>query len=69
MVWQRGYRCHTLWQGDLCVGRVDLGEHGNWDEIYRCSAGTTLGEARTLPEAKRWVAEMARLDGVQQKLF
>ena len=69
MIWERGYRCHTLWQGDKCIGRVELGASGTWDEVYRCRAGTTLGEAKSLAQAKRWVTEMARLDGVQQKLF
>lgn len=69
MIWERGYRCHTLWQGDQCVGRIELGSSGTWDEIYRCRAGTSTGEARTLSAAKRWVAETAKLDGIQQKLF
>ena len=69
MVWERGYRCHTLWQDNKCVGRVELGAVGEWDRIYRCLAGTVSGEAKNLSEAKRWVQDMAKLDGVQQKLF
>lgn len=69
MTWERGYRCHTLWQGKECVGRVELGEADTWDEIYRCQAGTVLGEAKNLSEAKRWVKETARLNRIQHRLF
>ena len=69
MTWERGYRCHTLWQGKECVGRVELGEPTTWDEVYRCKAGTVLGEARSLAEAKRWVMETAQLSRIQHRLF
>jgi hypothetical protein len=69
MIWQRGYRCHTLWQGNECVGRIELGAAESWDEIYRCQAGTVLGEAKILVEAKRWVQETARLSKIQHRLF
>ena len=69
MRWERGYRCHTLWQGGRCVGRIQLGSPGEWDGKYRCEAGTVVGEAKSIQEAKRWVQSMASLARVQHRLF
>ncbi|RJG06082.1 hypothetical protein D3870_08740 [Noviherbaspirillum cavernae] len=69
LTWQRGYRCHTLWNGTQRIGRISLGESGKWDGVYRCEVGTLRGETASLPEAKRWLKEQARLDLTQLRLF
>jgi hypothetical protein len=48
---------------------VELGDAETWDEIYRCQAGTVLGEAGNLADAKRWVSETARQNEIQHRLF
>ena len=69
MTWQRGYRCHTLWRGNECIGRIDLGSFGEWDGMYRCQAGTFTYQCGDLGLAKRWVNTMAMQDRIQYKLF
>ena len=69
LTWQRGYRCHTLWQGSERVGRIDLGSFGKWDGVYRCQAGTFTFECGDLVAAKRWVKTIAVQDQIQHKLF
>jgi len=69
LVWQRGYRCHTLWDGKQCIGRISLGEHDDWDGLYRCEAGTLRGTATSLVDAKRWVGEHALHNLIQMPLF
>lgn len=70
-VWQLGYRCHTLWSGPECLGRIDLSERcdtGTGPE-YLCSAGTHRTTKSSLREAKRWVARSAGFAKVQMSLF
>jgi hypothetical protein len=71
--WLRGYRCHTLWDGKMRVGRISLGEpdepHNERHNIYLCETGTLKHEAKSLLEAKRWVRENVLLNLVQGKLF
>ncbi|SNT11486.1 hypothetical protein SAMN06265795_11470 [Noviherbaspirillum humi] len=68
-IWQRGYRGHTLWHKEECVGRISLGQTDDWDGVYRCQAGTLTGETTSLKEAKRWIREKAKLNLVQLSLF
>jgi hypothetical protein len=34
LMWQRGYRCHTLWDEKICVGRIRVGEDPEQSGIY-----------------------------------
>jgi hypothetical protein len=69
LVWQRGYRCHTLWNGKERIGRISLGKYKEWDGVYRCEAGTQSGTAASLADAKRWVGEQALRSLIQMPLF
>jgi hypothetical protein len=69
LVWERGYRCHTLWDGKICVGRISLGESPEQQGMYLCETGTLKGETGSLSEAKRWVQENVLLNLIQGKLF
>jgi hypothetical protein len=69
LVWQRGYRCHTLWHGKERLGRISLGKHGEWDGTYHCEAGMQRGATSSLAEAKRWVSEQVRKNLLQLALF
>jgi hypothetical protein len=69
LVWERGYRCHTLWDGKICVGRISLGESAECKTVYLCETGTLKREAGSLTEAKQWVQEHMLLNLIQGKLF
>lgn len=69
LMWERGYRCHTLWDGKTCVGRINLGESPEQHGIYLCETGTLKRETSSLTEAKRWVRETVLLNLIQGKLF
>jgi len=67
--WERGYQSHGYWQGKERLGTVQLGERGQWDGIYRWQAGSRVGEAKTLAEAKRHVEETVLSLATQLPLF
>jgi hypothetical protein len=69
LIWERGYRCHTLWHGKTCIGRITLGDSKERPGVYLCKTGTLQGETKTLAEAKRWVQENAQAGLIQLKLF
>jgi hypothetical protein len=69
LMWERGYRCHTLWDGKTCVGRISLGESPEQHGTYLCETGTLKRETSSLTEAKRWVQETLLLNLIQGKLF
>jgi hypothetical protein len=68
LVWQRGFRCHTLWLGEQCIGRITL-EKSTEGKNYRCQAGTRCSDAALLKHAKAWVLSQAALAQVQHSLF
>lgn len=68
VVWLRGYRCHTLWEGTTRIGRVDLMRRTE-GLVYCCSTGMLKREERGLAEAKRWVEEQAMHGRGQLSLF
>jgi len=67
--WERGYQSHGYWRGKERLGKVQLGERGQWDGIYRWQAGSRAGEAKTLAEAKRAVEETVLSLASQLSLF
>lgn len=69
LVWERGYRCHTLWDGKTCVGRISLGESPDRRRIYLCETGTVKRETSTLAEAKQWVRDNVLFNLFQGQLF
>jgi hypothetical protein len=69
LVWERGYRCHTLWDGKICVGRISLGDGPEQKNVYLCETGTLKREAGSLVDAKQWVQEQVLLNLIQQTLF
>ncbi len=68
-LWERGYQSHGYWRGKEKLGTVQLGERGQWDGIYRWQAGSRVGEAKTLDEAKRAVEETVLSLATQLPLF
>jgi hypothetical protein len=68
LIWQRGYRGHTLWSGDSCVGRIRLAKDED-KTIYLCEAGSLHSRTDSLYAAKRWVAEQARFATLQLSLI
>lgn len=68
LVWQRGYRGHTLWSGGSCVGRIRLAKDEG-TTIYVCEAGSLRNRAESLYAAKRWVAAQARFATLQLSLI
>jgi len=68
LIWQRGYRGHTLWSGDSCVGRIRLAKDED-KTIYLCEAGSLRNSTDNLYAAKRWVAEQARFATLQLSLI
>ena len=52
--WERGYETHGYWQGTKKIGWVALEGKGK-NGWYRWQAGSRVGEAKTLVEAKRAV--------------
>ncbi len=67
--WERGYHSHGYWFGKEKLGSVKLGAKPEWDGIYRWQAGTHMGEAATLAEAKRAVEEAVLVGASQLALF
>lgn len=67
--WERGYFSHGYWLGKDKIGEVKLGPKGEWDGVYRWSAGSRAGESVTLEEAKRMVEGMHELGDKQRDLF
>lgn len=68
LIWQRGYRGHTLWSGDSCVGRIRLAKDED-KTIYLCEAGSLRNRTDSLYAAKRWVTEQARFATLQLSLI
>jgi len=68
-LWERGYLSHGLWLGSARVGVVKLERGARSDSKYRWEAGTHVGRAATLKEAKRAVEEAVLLGTVQLPLF
>jgi len=68
-VWERGYLSHGLWLGAARIGLVTLDREARSEAKYRWKAGTHIGAAATLKEAKRAVEEAVILGTVQLPLF
>jgi hypothetical protein len=68
LVWQRGYRGHTLWSDAACVGRIRLAQDEG-KTVYLCEAGSRQNTVDALPVAKRWVAEQAKFSHLQLSLL
>ena len=68
-VWERGYYSHSYWAGKKKLGTVMLGAKGEWDGVYRCQAGTHIGEATTLAAAKLAVEQSVAFGASQMGLF
>ncbi|MGP1679037.1 MAG: hypothetical protein ACTS6J_18005 [Burkholderiales bacterium] len=66
--WERGYSTHGYWQDKKKIGWVALEGKGN-NGIYRWQAGSRVGEAKTLAEAKRAVEETVLSLATQLSLF
>lgn len=66
--WERGYASHGYWQDKKKIGSVALEGRGN-NAIYRWRAGSRMGEAKTLAEAKRAVEETVLSLATQLSLF
>lgn len=66
--WERGYATHGYWQDKKKIGSVALEGKGN-NGIYRWQAGSRVGEAKTLAEAKRAVEETVLSLATQLSLF
>jgi hypothetical protein len=63
--WERGYRSHGFWRGNLKLGSVRFAEPGEPRGRYVWCAQTQTGYAATLRDAKRAV-EAAVLIGARQ---
>lgn len=66
--WERGYETHGYWQGTKKIGWVALEGKGK-NGWYRWQAGSRVGEARTLVEAKRAVEQVVLSHATQLSLF
>jgi len=64
--WERGYDNHGYWQGNSKIGWVALEGKGG---LYRWQAGSRVGEAKTLAEAKRAVEQTLLSLATQLSLF
>jgi hypothetical protein len=69
LLWLRGYRCHTLWDGKTRVGRISLQQSPEGKNLYLCETGTLKRETASLDDAKRWVRENVMLNFLQRTLF
>jgi hypothetical protein len=67
--WERGFQSHGYWRGKERLGRVALGPRGEWDGIYRWEAGSRVGQAKTLREAKQAVEQAVLIGASQLPLF
>ena len=67
-LWERGYAGHGYWQEKKTVGWVTLDGKGK-NGVYRWQAGSRVGEAKTLAEAKRAVEETVLSLATQLPLF
>jgi hypothetical protein len=67
--WERGYLSHGLWVGRQRVGIVRMDRDARPEAKYRWEAGTLVGRAATLKEAKRAVEEAVLLGAMQLPLF
>jgi hypothetical protein len=65
--WERGYDTHGYWQDKKKIGWVALEGKGQGG-LYRWQAGSRVGEARTLVEAKRAVEETVLSHATQLSL-
>lgn len=66
--WERGYDTHGYWQGKDKIGWVSLEGTGK-KGVYRWQAGTRVGEAKNLVEAKRQVELTIEFGTSQLSLF
>ena len=64
--WERGYDTHGFWQGKKKIGWV---AHEGKGGSYHWQAGSRVGEAKTLAEAKRAVEETLLSLATQLSLF
>jgi hypothetical protein len=67
--WERGFQSHGYWLGKERLGRIALGPRGEWDGIYRWEAGSRVGQAGTLREAKQAVEQAVLIGASQLQLF
>jgi hypothetical protein len=64
--WERGYETHGYWRGNEKIGWVALEEKGG---SYRWQAGSRVGQAKNLVEAKRAVEQTVLSLASQLSLF
>jgi hypothetical protein len=67
--WERAYRSHGFWQGNLKLGSVRLAPTNDPGGRYVWLAGTHTGRASTLREAKRAVEQAVLIGASQLPLF
>ena len=68
-VWERAYRSHGFWQGNLKLGSVRLASANDPLGRYVWLAGTQAGHASSLREAKRAVEQVVLVGARQLPLF
>ncbi|MCU0898709.1 MAG: hypothetical protein MUC55_14595 [Burkholderiales bacterium] len=68
-IWERGFKSHGYWLGKDKLGSVALESDGPPEAKYRWHAGTHVGAAATLSEAKRAVEAAVLLGTSQLPLF
>lgn len=66
--WERGYDTHGYWRDKKKIGWVALEGKGK-NGLYRWQAGSRVGEAKTLVEAKRAVEQTVLSHATQLSLF
>jgi hypothetical protein len=66
--WERGYNTHGYWQGKKRIGWIELSGTAK-DGVYRWTAGTRAGEAKSLVEARRAVELTIEFGASQLGLF
>jgi hypothetical protein len=67
--WERGYLSHGYWIGKTKAGSVRLDREAPPEHRYCWEAGTNIGRAQTLVEAKRAVEAAVLLGQRQLPLF
>lgn len=68
-VWERAYRSHGFWQGNLKLGSVRRASATDPLGGYLWLAGTQTGHASSLREAKRAVEQVVLVGASQLPLF